>query len=198
MFTGIVSHIGAITAIDTLPEGRRFQISADLDYSTLKIGASIAHSGVCLTVTELDPASQRYTVEAWEEALRLTTAGNWTVGSRVNLERALKVGDELGGHIVSGHIDGKAEITAITGEGDATRFVLRAPEPLAKFIAPKGSVALDGTSLTVNRVSEAHFDVLLIAHSLAVTTWGTRVTGDDVNLEVDTMARYAARLLETR
>ena len=171
MFTGIVSHIGTITAIETLPQGRRFQISADLDYSTLLIGASIAHSGVCLTVTEINAASERYTVEAWEEALRLTTAG---------------------------HIDGKAEITAITGEGDATRFVLRAPEPLAKFIAPKGSVALDGTSLTVNRVSEAHFDVLLIAHSLSVTTWGTRDTGDDVNLEVDTMARYAARLLETR
>ena len=198
MFTGIVSHIGTITAIETLPQGRRFQISADLDYSTLLIGVSIAHSGVCLTVTEINAASERYTVEAWEEALRLTTAGSWIVGSRINLERALRVGDELGGHIVSGHIDGKAEITAITGEGDATRFVLRAPEPLAKFIAPKGSVALDGTSLTVNRVSEAHFDVLLIAHSLSVTTWGTRDTGDDVNLEVDTMARYAARLLETR
>lgn len=198
MFTGIVSHIGTITAVEALPEGRRFQIRADLDYSSLKIGASIAHNGVCLTVTAMDAASQRYTVEAWEEALRLTTAGSWMAGTAVNLERALRVGDELGGHIVSGHIDGKAEITAIAGEGDATRFVLRAPKPLAKFIAPKGSVALDGTSLTVNRVSEVHFDVLLIAHSLAVTTWGTRVTGDDVNLEVDTMARYAARLLETR
>jgi riboflavin synthase len=198
MFTGIVTHIGEVTAVEQLSEGRRFTVRADLDFSTLEIGASIAHGGVCLTVTAMDPANATYRVEAWEEALRLTTAGIWEVGTKLNLERALRVGDELGGHIVSGHVDGKARIMSVTGEGEATRFVLRSPEPLAKFIAPKGSVALDGTSLTVNSVSKLDFDVLLIAHSLSVTTWQSRKAGDEVNLEVDTMARYAARLLETR
>lgn len=198
MFTGIVTHIGEVTAVEQLSEGRRFTVRADLDFSTLEIGASIAHGGVCLTVTAMDPANATYRVEAWEEALRLTTAGIWDVGAKLNLERALRVGDELGGHIVSGHVDGKARIMSVTGEGEATRFVLRSPEPLAKFIAPKGSVALDGTSLTVNSVSKLDFDVLLIAHSLSVTTWQARKAGDEVNLEVDTMARYAARLLETR
>lgn len=198
MFTGIVTHIGEVTAVEQLSEGRRFTVRADLDFSTLEIGASIAHGGVCLTVTAMDPANATYCVEAWEEALRLTTAGIWDVGTKLNLERALRVGDELGGHIVSGHVDGKARIMSVTGEGEATRFVLRSPEPLAKFIAPKGSVALDGTSLTVNSVSKLDFDVLLIAHSLSVTTWQSRKAGDEVNLEVDTMARYAARLLETR
>lgn len=198
MFTGIVTHIGEVTAVETLPEGRRFTIVADLDFTTLEIGASIAHGGVCLTVTGTDQTQNTYSVEAWEEALRLTSAGTWDIGTRLNLERALRVGDELGGHIVSGHIDGKAEIRSVVQEGDATRFVLRAPESLAKFIAPKGSVALDGTSLTVNSVSKSDFDVLLIAHSLSVTTWQARKKGDHVNLEVDTMARYAARLLETR
>lgn len=198
MFTGIVTHIGEVTAVEQLSEGRRFTVRADLDFSTLEIGASIAHGGVCLTVTAMDPANATYRVEAWEEALRLTTAGIWEVGTKLNLERALRIGDELGGHIVSGHVDGKARIMSVTGEGEATRFVLRSPEPLAKFIAPKGSVALDGTSLTVNSVSKLDFDVLLIAHSLSVTTWQSRKAGDEVNLEVDTMARYAARLLETR
>lgn len=198
MFTGIVTHVGEVAAVETLAEGRRFTIVADLDFTTLEIGASIAHGGVCLTVTGMDQTQNTYSVEAWEEALRLTSAGMWDIGTRLNLERALRVGDELGGHIVSGHIDGKAEIISVVQEGDATRFVLRAPESLAKFIAPKGSVALDGTSLTVNSVSKSDFDVLLIAHSLSVTTWQTRKQGDYVNLEVDTMARYAARLLETR
>lgn len=198
MFTGIVTHIGKVAAVETLPEGRRFTIVADLDFATLEIGASIAHSGVCLTVTGMDQRQNTYSVEAWEEALRLTSAGTWDIGTRLNLERALRVGDELGGHIVSGHIDGKAEIRSVVQEGDAKRFVLRAPDSLAKFIAPKGSVALDGTSMTVNSVSKSDFDVLLIAHSLSVTTWQTRKKGDYVNLEVDTMARYAARLLETR
>ncbi len=198
MFTGIVTYMGEITAVEPLAEGRRFTIKAALDFSTLEIGASIAHGGVCLTVTSMNPAQTTYCVEAWEEALRLTTAGTWDVGTRLNLERALRVGDELGGHIVSGHVDGKARIISVVGEGEATRFVLRAPDTLAKFIAPKGSVALDGTSLTINSVSKSEFDVLLIAHSLSVTTWQSRKMGDDVNLEVDTMARYAARLLETR
>ncbi|TIX80062.1 MAG: riboflavin synthase, partial [Mesorhizobium sp.] len=126
----------------------------------------------------------------------LTTAMSWKSGTRVNLERALKIGDELGGHIVSGHVDGMAEIVARKEEGDAVRFTLDAPRDLAKFIAPKGSVALDGTSLTVNKVEGTRFDVLLIHHSLTVTTWGERQVGDRVNLEIDTMARYAARLVE--
>jgi riboflavin synthase len=128
--------------------------------------------------------------------LRLTTLGNWHIGERINLERSLRIGDELGGHMVSGHVDGLAKITEITSEGEATRFHLEAPSDLSKFIATKGSVALDGTSLTVNKVSGNRFDVLLIAHSLSVTTWGERAKGDAVNLEVDQMARYAARLME--
>ena len=160
---------------------------------------SIACSGVCLTVTSLpeDGSNQHwFEVEAWEEALRLTTISAWKAGQKINLERSLKIGDELGGHLVSGHVDGKAEILSVEAEGEATRFRLRAPEHLAKFVAPKGSVALDGTSLTVNAVNATDFDVLLIRHSLEVTTWGERKAGDAVNFEVDTMARYAARLAE--
>ncbi|PCJ90074.1 MAG: riboflavin synthase [Hyphomicrobiales bacterium] len=198
MFTGIITHIGEIITSNPRPEGRQFTIKADLNYSTLEIGASISHAGVCLTVTSIDPDTGTYTVEAWEEALRLTTASTWQPTTKLNLERALRVGDELGGHIVSGHIDGTAQIIQRVEEGDATRFVLRAPKQLAKFIASKGSVALDGTSLTVNRVSGCEFDVLLIAHSLAATTWGERGVDDLANLEIDTMARYAARLVDAK
>lgn len=199
MFTGIVTDVGSVHSVAPLAGGKRFRIGTVYDPGSIAIGASIACSGVCLTVVSLpDPgANDRwFEVEAWEEALRLTTAGSWTAASRLNLERALKVGDELGGHIVSGHIDGMARIVAREEEGDAVRFSLDAPPDLAKFIAPKGSVALDGTSLTVNLVEGVRFDVLLIRHSLAVTTWGERAVGDAVNLEVDTMARYAARLAE--
>jgi riboflavin synthase len=169
------------------------------DPAGIALGASICCGGICLTVTGLPPADsgQRwFEVEAWEEALRLTTASDWEPGTRVNLERALRVGDELGGHIVSGHVDGTAAIVDRRDEGDAVRFTLEAPGELARFIAPKGSVALDGTSLTINGVAGRRFDVLLIRHSLAATTWGERRTGDRANLEVDTMARYAARLAE--
>lgn len=199
MFTGIVTDVGSIQSVDVLARGRRFRIATAYDPSTIDIGASIACAGVCLTVVALpEPGSNRrwFEVEAWEEALRLTTAADWSAGTRLNLERALKVGDELGGHIVSGHVDGTAEIIDRLEEGEAVRFTLEAPALLARFIAPKGSVALDGTSLTVNRVAGSRFDVLLIRHSLAVTTWGERQVGDSVNLEVDTMARYAARLAE--
>jgi riboflavin synthase len=137
-----------------------------------------------------------FEVEAWEEALRLTTIGSWQPGSRINLERALKVGDELGGHIVSGHVDGVAEILSVEPEGEAVRFRIRAPKEMAKYVAPKGSVALDGTSLTVNKVERDVFDVLIIKHTLEVTTWGERKAGDFLNFEADTMARYAARLAE--
>lgn len=201
MFTGIVTDIGEIAAIAPLDQGIRLRIRTNYDPATIAIGASIACAGVCLTVVALPDAGSNerwFEVEAWEEALRLTTAGNWQVASRLNLERALKVGDELGGHIVSGHVDGMAEIVERIDEGDAVRFRLRAPRGLSKFIAPKGSVALDGTSLTVNGVDGDLFDVLLIHHSLGATTWGARQVGDRVNLEVDTMARYAARLMEAR
>ncbi|MEL7274234.1 MAG: riboflavin synthase [Pseudomonadota bacterium] len=194
MFTGIITDIGTITAVEELPQGKRFTVATDYDVSTIAMGASIAHSGVCLTVT--GHGERCYDVEAWEEALRLTTAGSWGQGTRVNLERALKIGDEFGGHIVSGHVDGQAQIIAVKSEGDATRYTLRAPQAFARFIAPKGSVALDGTSLTVNGVEGTDFDVLLIRHSQEVTTWGERRKDDFVNLEVDTMARYAARLAE--
>lgn len=199
MFTGIVTDIGKVAAVSPLPEGRRLRIETAYDPATIDIGASISCGGVCLTVVTLPDAGSNarwFEVEAWEEALRLTTIADWEAGTRVNLERALKVGDELGGHIVSGHADGTALIVARKDEGDAVRFTLEAPIEMARFIAPKGSVALDGTSLTVNGVDGVRFDVLLIHHSLAVTTWADRDVGDRVNLEVDTMARYAARLAE--
>ena len=199
MFTGIVTDVGTVASTSPLPKGVRLRIDTAYDPKTIAIGASIACGGVCLTVTALPGETSNarwFEVEAWEEALRLTTASGWAAGTRINLERALKIGDELGGHIVSGHVDGMAEIVAREEEGDAVRFRLDAPKDLARFIAPKGSVALDGTSLTVNRVEGVRFDVLLIHHSLAVTTWGQRQVGDRVNLEIDTMARYAARLVE--
>lgn len=199
MFTGIVSDMGTVASVRPLDEGVRLRIDTSYDPATIDIGASIACSGVCLTVVTLpeDGANERwFEVEAWEEALRLTTAASWQAGRRINLERALKVGDELGGHIVSGHVDGRAVILSREEEGEAVRFRIEAPIDLARFIAPKGSVALDGTSLTVNKVEGAVFDVLLIHHSLQVTTWGERKAGDEVNIEIDTMARYAARLVE--
>jgi riboflavin synthase len=199
MFTGIVTDVGRVASVSPLPEGIRLRIETAYDPETIAIGASIACAGVCLTVVALPEqgSNQRwFEVEAWEEALRLTTAANWGEGTAINLERALKIGDELGGHIVSGHVDGTAEIVERKEEGDAVRFTIEAPKELARFIAPKGSVALDGTSLTVNRVEGRRFDVLLIHHSLSVTTWGERQPGDRINLEVDTMARYAARLSE--
>jgi len=199
MFTGIVTDIGTVETVSPLKEGIRLRVATAYDPKTIDMGASISHSGICLTVTGLPEAGSNgrwFEVEAWEEALRLTTVGAWTAGTRINLERSLKIGDELGGHIVSGHVDGKAEILSVTAEGDATRFRLRAPAHLAMFVAPKGSVALDGTSLTVNSVDGTDFDVLLIRHTLDVTTWGQRKAGDFVNFEVDTMARYAARLAQ--
>ncbi|MGB3417176.1 MAG: riboflavin synthase [Mesorhizobium sp.] len=199
MFTGIVTDIGKVAQVKPLKEGVGLRVETAYDPATIAIGASIACGGVCLTVTALPEEGSNarwFEVEAWEEALRLTTAADWKAGTRINLERALKIGDELGGHIVSGHVDGTATIIGREDEGDAVRFTLEAPRELARFIAPKGSVALDGTSLTVNKVDGLRFDVLLIHHSLSVTTWGEREAGDRINLEIDTMARYAARLAE--
>ncbi len=194
MFTGIVTDIGRLEKITPLEKGRRFRVLTAYDTDTIDIGASIAHAGTCLTVVA--KGKGWIECEAWEEALRLTTMADWQEGERINLERSLKIGDELGGHMVSGHVDGVAEVAGVEDEGEARRFVLEAPGELARFIAAKGSVALDGTSLTVNKVEEARFDVLIIKHTLEVTTWGERKAGDRVNLEIDTMARYAARLAE--
>ena len=181
MFTGIITDIGTVKEVKTLPSGKSFRIETQYETETIDIGASICHAGVCLTVVEKGPGW--YDVEAWEEALRLSTLSDFTVGTSINLERSLKIGDELGGHLVSGHVDAKAQIIDRKDEGEAVRFTLQAPDDLSKFIAPKGSVALDGTSLTVNSVDGSRFDVLLIRHSLSVTTWGNRNVGDEVNLE---------------
>jgi riboflavin synthase len=199
MFTGIVSEIGEI--VSTEPDGAvvRLVVASAYDPEGIDIGASIACSGVCLTVTDVEVGADGRTLVGFDlgpETLAVTTAKDWREGTLLNLERALRVGDELGGHIVLGHVDGIAEITAREDAGEAVTFRFRTPLPLARFIAVKGSVCLDGTSLTVNRVQGTQFDVTLIPHTLAVTTWGERKAGDRVNLEVDQLARYAARLAE--
>jgi riboflavin synthase len=196
MFTGIVSDVGRISAIAERNVIRRITIATAYDTATIAIGASINCAGVCLTVVAL--GDHAFDVEAAPETLAVTNAQGWRVGTRLNLERALKVGDELGGHLVSGHVDGLALILDRQDLGETTRFAFEAPAALAKFIAPKGSVSLDGTSLTVNGVDRERFDCLLIPHTLAVTTWGERQPGDRVHLEVDTVARYVARLVEAR
>ena len=199
MFTGIVTDMATVASATHLDHGVRLRIETAYNPKTIDIGSSISCSGVCLTVVTLPDTTSNdrwFEVEAWEETLRLTAVSQWAAGHKINLERALKIGDELGGHIVYGHVDGMAEIVAREEEGKAVRFRLEVPRELAKFIAPKGSLTLDGTSLTVNKVKGARFDVLLIHHSLQVTTWGERKVGDRVNLEIDTMARYAMRLFE--
>ncbi|MEO8652120.1 MAG: riboflavin synthase [Hyphomicrobiaceae bacterium] len=196
MFTGIISCIGTVIAADR----GRFTVRSDYAADSIALGASICHDGVCLTVTGVQPdgAGSRYTLDVSNETLSLTTLGEWTAGRPINLERALKAGDELGGHIVSGHVDGIARITDIRADGDSRRLTFDAPETLVPFIASKGSVALDGTSLTVNEVHGARFGVNLIPHTLTVTTWGGKKPGDLVNIEIDPLARYVARLLEMR
>jgi riboflavin synthase len=201
MFTGIVTDIGEVVAVEPRAQGlARLKIACGYDADTIDVGASIACSGVCLTVVAHGKEGARtwFAVEAAAETLRLTTVGGWQKGSRINLERALKLGDELGGHVVAGHADGVARILAREDLTDMARFTLRAPTELARFIAPKGSVALDGVSLTVNEVDGDTFSVLIIPHTLAVTTLAALSSGDTVNLEVDLMARYAARLIEAR
>lgn len=199
MFTGIITDIGEISEIRELNSGLELTIKISFDPKTIDVGASIACAGTCLTVTELPESSSNarwFKVEAWEEALRLTTICTWKVGEKINLERALKMGDELGGHMVSGHVDARAEIVEIINEGDAKRFKLKAPDELALYISPKGSVTLDGTSLTVNEVDGPTFDVLIIRHTQEVTTWVTREVGEEVNIEIDQLARHVARLVE--
>lgn len=200
MFTGIITDIGTIARIEDRDALRRIEIRSSYPAADIAIGASIACSGPCLTVVETadDGAGSTFLVELSQETLDKTTAGDWVVGTTLNLERALALGAELGGHLVTGHIDGVAQITARDDTNDTSRFILSVPPNLAGFIAPKGSVALDGTSLTVNNVDGARFDIMLIPHTLAVTTWGDRRAGDWLNLEIDLLARYVARLTDWR
>jgi len=196
MFTGIVSDVGEVIEMTRKGDIARLVVDCAYDAHSIALGASVAHDGVCLTVVERAPrnAGARLSYDVGAETLAVTTLGTLTPGRRVNLERPLKIGDELGGHLVSGHVDGLAEIVARGDFEGMAKFRFRAPAALSRFIATKGSVALDGTSLTVNAVQGDEFEVLLIPHTLAVTTWGERGVGDKVNLEVDQMARYAARL----
>ena len=199
MFTGIVTDIGEVVAVEPRAQGLvRLRIACGYDPDAIDIGASIACSGVCLTVVARGKEGERawFAVEAAAETLRMTTVDGWQRGTRINLERALKVGDELGGHIVAGHADGLATVIAREDLTDMARFTLRAPQELARFIATKGSVALDGVSLTVNEVAGDSFSVLIIPHTLKATMLGRLGVGDAVNLEVDLVARYAARLME--
>ncbi len=194
MFTGIITDQGTILKLDQKGD-LRARIGTSYDVAGIDIGASIACDGVCLTVVALGYKPQNwFEVEISAESVSKTNLGTWTPGKSVNLERALRVGDELGGHIVSGHVDGVATVTSVHEEGDSTRVTFRAPDDFARFIAPKGSVALNGTSLTVNEVSGRDFGVNLIPHTKQVTNWDKVAEGDRVNLEIDTLARYVARL----
>ncbi|WP_404404416.1 riboflavin synthase [Pelagibacterium halotolerans] len=198
MFTGIITDIGTLIEIDDRNDGRRLRIATEYDPESIDLGASIMCEGICLTVTDKGAGQERnwFDVFAARETLDVTEVGAWALGRRINLERSLKVGDELGGHIVSGHVDGLAKIVERRDTGDQITFTFEAPKDLAPFIARKGSVALNGTSLTVNSVDGNRFSVHLIPHTLQATNWPDYNEGDAVNLEVDQMARYAARLLQ--
>ena len=201
MFTGIVTDVGEVLAATPRAEGlRRLKIACAYERASIALGASIACSGVCLTVvgTGEDKGRTWFAVDTAAETLAVTTAGRWREGTRLNLERALKIGDELGGHIVAGHADGIAELVTRQDLPDMAKLTLRAPSAIMRFVAQKGSVTLDGISLTVNDVAGDTFSVLIIPHTLQVTTLGSTRAGEGLNLEVDLMARYAARLIETR
>jgi riboflavin synthase len=200
MFTGIVSDVGEVIDMRILGEQRRLIVACRYDPASIAVGASVAHAGVCLTVVDAARRGEgaAISVDVGAETLAVTTLASWRVGEKVNLERALRVGDELGGHMVSGHVDGVAEIVSRRDFDGMAHLVARAPAALTKFIAVKGSVALDGVSLTVNAVDGDEFEVLLIPHTLAVTTFGATRLGDKINIEVDLIARYAARLIEER
>jgi riboflavin synthase len=200
MFSGIVTGLGEIVEVDEKSDGlRRLVVACDYDPDSIAIGASIACSGICLTVVERGPKADRafFAVDAAAETLRLTTAGNWRRGTPINLERSLRLGDEMGGHLVAGHVDGIAELVTRDDFLDSASFTLRVPTALSRFIASKGSVALDGVALTVNKVDGEMFSVLIIPHTLQVTTLGKLEPGARLNLEVDQLARYVARLMET-
>ena len=194
MFTGIVTDLGVVKALKQQGD-LRARIGTSYDITGIDLGASIACEGVCLAVVAMGANDGNwFDVDISAESVSATNITTWAVGRRINLERALRLGDELGGHIVSGHVDGVARIISMTQDGDSTRFVFRAPQDLARFVAPKGSVALNGTSLTVNAVDGCDFGVNIIPHTKEVTTWGDAAVGDTVNIEIDTMARYVARL----
>ena len=195
MFTGIVTDIGRVRDVRDTARDRRFEIETRYDVAAIDIGASISHSGCCLTVVE--KGWDWFAVEASAETLSATTLQRWTVGHAVNLERAARLGDELGGHIVSGHVDGVGEVLSVTPEGGSHRLQFRAPRPLHRFIAPKGSIAVDGVSLTVNEVEDDVFGVNIIPHTWDVTALGRLQAADKVNLEIDLIARYVARWRET-
>ncbi len=194
MFTGIITDIGHVKSLEKRGD-TRIVISTNYDMTTVEIGASIACSGPCLTV--VDKGSGWFATEASAETLSRTTVGSWVEGTRVNLERALSLGDELGGHIVSGHVDGLARIVSMEPEGDSVRFLFEVPNEVKAFIAEKGSVCLDGVSLTVNAVQGAEFGVNIISHTQSETTFSDKKVDDFVNLEVDMLARYVARLSES-
>jgi len=195
MFTGIVTDVGRVRAVRDTNRDRRFEIETAFDLSTLDIGASVSHAGCCLTVVE--KGANWFAVEVSGETLSHSTLDNWKEGRRVNLERSARVGDELGGHIVSGHVDGVGEIVSVESEGGSHRVRVRVPRPLHRFIAPKGSIATEGVSLTVNEVEDDVFGVNLIPHTWDVTTLGELKPGSRVNLEIDMLARYLARWRET-
>lgn len=196
MFTGIITDIGEVIAISKAGD-TRFDISFSDDPDSVDIGASICCAGACMTVIEKGKSNCNwFAVEVSAESLSKTTLGDWKTGSKINLERSLKVGDEMGGHVVSGHVDGVGKIIAIEGEGDSQRFTFEVPSELARFIAPKGSVTLNGTSLTVNEVDGNQFGVNIIRHTQEVTTWGDAFVGESINVEIDMLARYVARLAE--
>lgn len=195
MFTGIVTDIGRVRSVRQTDRDRRYEIETVWDTATIDLGASISHAGCCLTVTE--KGEGWFAVEVSGETLSKTKLGDWAEGTRVNLERAARLGDELGGHIVSGHVDGLGEVVSITPEGGSHRIVIEAPAPLHRFIAPKGSITVDGVSLTVNGVQERRFDLNIIPHTWDATTLGGLKVGDKVNLEIDMLARYLARWQET-
>ena len=194
MFTGIIQTMGEIVRIDNDRGDPRFYIRSDIDLTKIDIGASVCHAGCCLTIIEKE--GDVFAVDVSAETLSKTTLGQWEQGSKINLETSLKVGDELGGHIVSGHVDGVAKIQSIKSEGDSHRLIIEAPDDLAKFIAQKGSVALDGISLTVNAVNDNQFGINIIPHTWDVTTLGQKNEGVTLNIEIDLMARYAARLMD--
>ena len=195
MFTGIVTDIGRVRKVEQTERDRRYEIETAWDTAAIDLGASISHAGCCLTVTEKGPGW--FAVEVSKETLSKTTLGGWKAGDRVNLERAAKLGDELGGHIVSGHVDGLGRVVSVTPEGGSHRIEIEAPEPLHRFIAPKGSITVDGVSLTVNAVEGRIFGLNIIPHTWEATTLGALKPGDAVNLEIDMLARYLARWQET-
>jgi riboflavin synthase len=200
MFTGIITDVGEVIAVTPRETGIRLRVASRYEADGIDMGASIAHAGICLTVVDkgLDGNRNWYDVEISPETLRVTTAGGWKPGTRLNLERSLTLGQEMGGHLVTGHVDGVAELIERTNDGDMAVMTFRVPASHARFIAAKGSICLDGTSLTVNSVGPDTLSVMLIPHTLEVTTWGAASVGDTQNFEVDLMARYAARLMETQ